>query len=54
MRAKLVVKTKGDLVFCGRCGREVKAAYQAQKPAPCGCVWAIRPRDGQLCALAKR
>lgn len=35
------VKQTGEhgKVRCGSCGRRVTAVYQAQAPAPCGCVW---------------
>lgn len=36
-------------VHCYRCGQSVRAAYEAQDPAPCGCCW-YWGDDGHLVA----
>jgi len=33
------IEPGSGLVSCHRCGQRVKAEYQAQDLAPCGCAW---------------
>jgi hypothetical protein len=40
-----VVMSVDGTVHC-TCGRHVRAAYEAQDPAPCGCAWVWE--DGRL------
>lgn len=35
---EVIVRADG-LLFCPCCRAEVKAEYEAQDPAPCGCRW---------------
>lgn len=44
---ELVQWTADGRLHCGGCGRTVRADYESQDPAPCGCAWHWVVRYGQ-------
>lgn len=50
---RLVKRTADGQLHCGGCGRTVRADYESQGPAPCGCAW-VWTDDGHLRAVPSR